>query len=78
MIQARIGCQMLGQCPEYAANLCEKYVELGPSRHIILSPHQSLQRQPVQTGHGEKAQEARARGYRFSPRHEAFGNRPRE
>lgn len=66
---------MLGQCLEYAANLCEKYVELEPSRDIILSPHQSLQRQWIQAGYREKAQEARARGHRFPPCHEAFGNR---
>ena len=36
---------MLGQRLEHAAGSREKYVELGPSRHLILSPHQSLQRQ---------------------------------
>lgn len=65
---------MLGQRIEHAAYLCEKHVELGPSRHLVLSPHQGLQRQQIQTGYCEKAQEARARGYRFPPYHEAFGN----
>lgn len=54
---------MLGQCFEHAADVREKYVELGPSRHVIMSPHQSLQRQQIQTGYREKAQEARTRGY---------------
>lgn len=58
MIQARTRGQMLGQCFKYAANIRKKYVELGPSRHVILSPHQSLQRQQIQTGYCEKAQEA--------------------
>ena len=69
---------MLGQRIEYAADVREKYVELGPSRHVILSPHQSVQRQQIQTGYGEKAQEAQRGGYRFSSCHEAFGDRPGE
>ena len=73
--QARIGCQVLGQRLEHAANLCEERVELGPSRHIFLPPHQSLQRQQIETGYCEETREAPTRAHRFSPNHEAFGDR---